>query len=287
MKIKKLSVWCLLCCYLLPGSLPAAENSYEQNLEQTLARRIEQGQAVWLSNTGDRFLGIYLQQSTEQTRGAVILVHGMGGHPDWPEVIAPLRRRLPAAGWASLSIQMPVLEPGDALAGYGDTLQQACGRIRTAVRYLRDKQYQNIALIGYGFGATTGAYYLTDGGGGGIQAFVGISMRSYEFLSPRLDLNAYLKQLTIPVLDVYGGRDLAGVLHLGEDRQLQARQQHRDQYQQVVIDGADHYFSGHEDILVQRIRAWLDKVVPATGTDQAAGSGDRPAPKQQPAGPGG
>lgn len=286
MNIKKLSLCGLLFCCLLPGSLPAADNSYEQNLEAALAQRIEQGEPVWLNAAGDRFLGIYLQQSSKQARGAVIIVHGMGGHPDWPEVIAPLRRRLPAGGWASLSIQMPVLEPGEALAGYGDTLKPACNRIRTAVRYLQDRQYQNIALIGYGFGATTGAYFLTEGGGGGIQAFVGIGMRSYEFLSSRLDLDAYLERLTIPVLDLYGGRDFASVLKLAETRRLEARQQHRDRYRQVVIDGADHYFSGREDVLVQRIREWLDKVVPTSGADAAAGPGGQPASAQPPAGPG-
>ena len=246
---------------ILPLCLSAAGNSYEQELEEALAARVEQGEPVWLDETGDRFLGLYHQQLTDKAQGAVIIVHSMGGHPDWPQVVAPLRVKLPAGGWATLSIQMPVLEPGEALAGYGDTIKQASNRIRTAVRYLREKKFLNIVLIGYGFGATTGACYLAEDGSG-IQAFVGIGMQTYEFLSPRLNLEGYLARIDIPILDLYGSRDFDEVMRLAVNRRLEARKMNKDQYLQVTIDGADHYYSGLEDAMTRRIRGWLDKAAP-------------------------
>lgn len=261
MKIDKFRILYVLLCGVLPVCLSAAGNSYEQELDKALASRVEQGEPVWLDNTGDRFFGIYHQQLTDKAQGAVIIIHNMGGHPDWPQVVAPLRLQLPAGGWATLSIQMPVLEPGEALADYGDTIKQASNRIRAAVRDLREKKFLNIVLVGYGFGATTGACYLA-GDGGGIQAFAGIGMQSYDFLSPRLNLDDCLARIDIPVLDLYGSRDFDEVLRLAVNRRLEARKLNMNRYLQVTIDGADHYYSGLEGVMVQRIRGWLDKAAP-------------------------
>ena len=264
MQTDKLFVVLILVISFLPVPPVAAGNGYEQGLEDALAGRIEQGEPVWLDQAGDRFLAIYLQQVTDRPRGAAIIVHGMGGHPDWPQVIAPLRLRLPAGGWATLSLQMPVLEPGEALAGYGDTITQAGNRIRTAVTYLREKGFSNVVLVGYGFGASIGACYLV-GSGGGIQAFAGIGMQSYDFLNPRVDLDACLARIDIPVLDLYGGRDLDSVLRQAPNRRLEARKLNKDLYQQIVIEDANHYYTGLEDVLARRISDWLDQSVPATG----------------------
>ena len=261
MRIDKLSILCTLFCTIPVVSLSAAGSSYELGLEQTLASRIEQGEPVWLDETGDRFLGIFLQQWAGRALGGVIIVHGMGGHPDWPEIVAPLRLKLPASGWATLSIQMPVLEPGEALADYGDTIRQANNRIRMAVRYLRDMKLLNIVLVGYGFGATTGACYLAEGNSD-IQAFVGVGMQSYDFLNPRLNLDTCLAQIDIPVLDMYGSQDFDAVLRLAVNRRLEARRLAKDRYLQIAVDGADHYFSGLEDIMIDRVSGWLDTVVP-------------------------
>jgi len=262
MRTDKLCYLCTLFCTIQLVCQPAAGDSYEQGMEQTLAARVEQGVPLWLDETGDRFLGIFLQPWTGRALGGVIIVHGMGGHPDWPEVVAPLRLKLPADGWATLSIQMPVLEPGEALADYGDTIRQANNRIRTAVRYLREMKLLNIALVGYGFGATTGACYLAEGNSD-IQAFIGIGMQSYDFLNPRLNLDACLAQIDIPVLDVYASRDIDTVLRLAANRRLEARRRGKEQYLQVGVDGADHYFSGLEDVMIDHIRNWLDRVAPS------------------------
>lgn len=264
MRIDKIAVLFVLLGCMLPESTAVAGNAYEQGLEQALAGRIEQGEPVWLDATGDRFLAVYLQQLPEQPLGAAIIVHGMGGHPDWPQVVAPLRLRLPAAGWATLSIQMPVLEPGEALAGYGDTIKQAGNRIRTAENYLREQGYLTIVLIGYGFGATSGACYLAENSSD-IQAFAGIGMQSYDFLSPRMDLDACLAQIDVPVLDLYGSRDFDAVLRQAANRRLEARNRNKAAYQQVSIEDADHYYTGLEDILARRLSDWLDQAVPATG----------------------
>jgi len=259
--IVKLIVVALVLAGLSPVSLLAAGNAYEQDLAEALMQRVDRGEAVWLTAGSDRFPGIYSQQLSEKAQGAALILHGMGEHPDWPEVIAPLRLQLPEHGWATLSILLPVLESGEPLSAYGETITRASSRIGAAVRYLRDKKFLNIVIIGQSFGATAGAYYLA-GSGTGIQAFVGISMQDYDFLQPRLDLNNTLSHIDIPILDLYGGRDYNEVLRLAEQRRLEAKKLNRRQYQQIVIDGADHNFAGLENVMIRRIRGWLDKAAP-------------------------
>ena len=238
--------------------------SYEEEVSEILSQRITNGEVVWLEAGRSRFLAVFQQHTMEQPRGAAIIVHGMGGHPDWPEVVSPLRTGLPVTGWATLSIQMPVLEPGEPLSDYGRTMQQASNRIRSAVMFLREKQFLNIILIGHRFGATSAAYYLAENRSI-IQALIGISMQSYEFLNPRLDLNDYLGRINVPVLDILGSRDFENVLSLIDERRQLARKVNKQNYQQTVIDGADHYFTGSEDTLLIHISDWLADTVPGPG----------------------
>ena len=52
------------------------------------------GDELWLNDgSGHEFLGILTEGDTDSGR-AVILVHGIGVHPNWPDVIYPLREVL-------------------------------------------------------------------------------------------------------------------------------------------------------------------------------------------------
>ena len=43
---------------------------------------------------------------------------------------------------------------------------------------------------------------------------------------------------------------------------LQKKSNNR-KYEQIEIEGADHYFNKMEDVLIKKILGWLDKVVPS------------------------
>lgn len=256
---KKPAYLLLLLCVL--HTTGQAASLYEDEIAETLFQRTDQGEPVWLYADGQRYLALYSQPLSDMAQGAVIVVHGMGAHPDWPEVVAPVRNRLPAGGWATLAIQMPVLEPGEPLADYGKTISQSDNRIRAAIQFLSDRKFLNIVIIGHGFGAVAAANYLA-GGQTSVQAFVGVSMRNYEFLNPRLYLDEMLEGIMVPVLDIFGSRDFTEVTGDAERRRLQARRDNREDYSQVSIEGADHSFTGVEQVLVRQIRDWLDKAAP-------------------------
>ena len=65
----------------------------------------------------------------------------------------------------------------------------------------------------------------------------------------------HLAQINLPVLDLYGSEDLEGVLASAPERAAAARGNKR--YQQVMVDGADHFFEGHDDALIEAVHQWL------------------------------
>src|SRR6266567_4382973 len=75
------------------------------------------GEAVWLeAPRTEKFLGIYTE--AKNAKGAIVLAHGLGVHPDYG-LIGELRARLADAGYTTLSIQMPVLAADAPVAQHG------------------------------------------------------------------------------------------------------------------------------------------------------------------------
>jgi predicted alpha/beta-hydrolase family hydrolase len=238
--------------------------SYEDDRVLNLVRSHTRGGIVWLGSGKKTFLSLYEESTGEEKLRAAIVLHSMGMHADWPELISPLRMKLPEQGWASLSVQLPLLDPQTGLAEYGNLFGIANERIRTAVRYLQDKGYGDIVIIGYSFGATSAVNYLTNYSSS-VKAMVGISMQPHPFLKPRYNLVDALTGMDLPTLDIYAGQDFSGVLRSTDDRRLSARKGRNPVYAQIMVNGANHYFTGMEDQLVSNIVNWLDGVLKGQG----------------------
>ncbi|MCF6323539.1 MAG: alpha/beta hydrolase family protein [Gammaproteobacteria bacterium] len=238
----------------------------------------------WLQTPSEKFIALYNDNFTATLRGGVILLHGMGGHPDWPDVISPLRRSLPKNGWATLSIQLPVFEKGGQPADYADTFNSVTERIKAAIEHFRSIGNSNIVLLGHGLGSTMGAAFLANTPDSGITAFVGISMPYYRGEEEWMDLTRSIEKLNLPMLDVYGSNDLDSVIDNSEKRTLAARRsglrtsKNRPltdfnraatnsgalsktgefiAYRKFQITGANHSFRGQERVLSKRIVGWL------------------------------
>lgn len=249
---------------LLSTQSLAYNRTFEERISRQLAETQAKGDEVWLRSGNTEFLSLYRDYTTAQPQGAIILLHGMGGHADWPDVIRPLRMALPRLGWATLSLQMPVLSPTENIADYGKTQAEAMRRLKAAVQQLRDWRYLNIIVIGHSFGAATAVQALAGKELAEVKAFIGISMQAQAFLNPRLKLLKELESLSIPVLDIYASRDMPGVMSEVDDRRLAARKNGNQAYTQHMLDGADHYFTGFNEVLLKRIQGWLMKVSPGS-----------------------
>ncbi|MDO9371206.1 MAG: DUF3530 family protein [Gammaproteobacteria bacterium] len=250
----------LLCASLAHATFKQREERWAQQILQYLTI----GKAEWLSDPTGKFLSIYTA-ADDKAKGGVILMHDEGQHPDWPDVISPLRRGLPAHGYATLSLQMPILPRGAPLTGYGLALNEAPARISASIKFLRAQGIHHIVLIGHGMGASMGSAYVARAKNSGVQGFVGLAMdapvgRSELYkLDPRLHAPTMLARIRMPVLDLYGSLDRVTVVNAAPQRAAAAKKAGNTNYTQIKIENADHAFTRLDDDLVERISAWLDQ----------------------------
>ncbi len=84
-----------------------ADYAREKRWADEITPAIIVGDPVYLElKSGHKFLAIYTPNA--KARSGVIVVHGIGVNPDWG-LINPLRSQLAEQGYATLSVQMPVL----------------------------------------------------------------------------------------------------------------------------------------------------------------------------------
>ena len=249
-RVLLLAVIMLLCT----GAGDAA-GERERRLAERLRETVAQGEPVSLATDAGDFLALHDAALGALPRHALLLVHNMGGHPDWPEVIAPLRTGISSPGWGTLSLQMPLLPPQSLADDYGRTVAEAVKRIASGIAFLRERDYSCVVLAGYGFGAAQALAYLARHQDADGLVAVGILAR--DFLQPSLDVPSLLKRIRVPVLDIYGEHDFPKVIEQAHDRRTVLPDSEMVAYEQRVIDGADPYFTDHERELVDAVVEWL------------------------------
>ncbi len=98
----------MLCMLLCSHTVSAADIEREKRLASQIVDSIMDGEPVFLKSGDHEFLSIYTE--ADEPVGAAIIMHGRGFHPNWSDVVYPLRVGLVEHGWNTLSLQMPVLE---------------------------------------------------------------------------------------------------------------------------------------------------------------------------------
>jgi pimeloyl-ACP methyl ester carboxylesterase len=240
-------------------TLQAADLTRERYIREWIEDRIQSGEAITLKTGNLEFLAIHSEARTAETQGAAILLHGFGANPDGRDVIQPLRTRLPAHGWETLSIQLPVPAIDAPSDEYETLAEQAFPRIAFAVDFLSQRNIGNIVIVGHGLGGRIAVQWLARETPEPVRACVAVGL---TVDNPELEpgtLNA-LSGIQIPLLDIYGSRDRQNVLTNAARRAAAARRAENAGYRQIVIEGADHFFTGQDDELVNRVRAWLARV---------------------------
>jgi pimeloyl-ACP methyl ester carboxylesterase len=251
-----LLMFCVLLTFSWALAGAASDLEKEKRWSEQIADGLVVGDPVQLEAGDIAFMGIFTEAADGPTGRAVILAHGMGAHPDWPDIINPLRSDLPDHGWSTLSIQMPVLANDATLEDYAPLLDEVAPRIEAAARFLREQGSQTIVLLGHSLGAIMAASYLSGNGQQAIQGFIAIGL-SVSSANDKMNSALALEKIHVPVLDLYGSRDLGAVLRSVKARKKAALKAGNSNYQQLEIEGADHFFVGVEDSLNRRVYGWL------------------------------
>jgi pimeloyl-ACP methyl ester carboxylesterase len=265
-----------------PGSCLASDLEREQRLAEQTIDAIFDGEPVMLDGGGHEFLGIYTESETIPEKGAAIILHGRGMHPDWGQVANPLRTALPAHGWSTLSLQMPVLAKDATFYDYVPIFPEAIPRIEAGIRYLHQQGTKRIVLIAHSCGVAGIRYlhqqgtkrivliahscgvhmsmaWLKQQGDSRIDAYIGIGMGATDYQQPMRSPFPF-DRIRVPLLNIFGSDDYPAV-------QQQAKQLEpllegiNPASAQIQIEGADHYFDDYSDELVTAIAGWLETLV--------------------------
>lgn len=234
----------------------ASDLAKEKRWAEQVVDSIMDGDAVMLDDGNSEFLSIYTTAAEDKGR-AVIVMHGTGVHPDWQQVIQPLRVGLTEHGWHTLAIQMPILHNEAEYIEYAPLYDEVAPRIEAAIKYLKDNGAKSIVLAGHSQGASMSAYSLSKNSHD-VTGFVAIGMGLYGEDERMNSINAFGK-ITIPVLDLYGSEHLEAVSSIDE-RAAAAKKAGNMDYTQVKVPGANHMFDGKGDALVEAVAAWLEKL---------------------------
>ena len=254
--MKKINFVLLLLITVFASGPQASDLAKEKRWADQVVDAILDGDAVWLNDGASEFLGIYTEAAEDKGR-AVIVMHGTGIHPDWQQVIQPLRVGLTEHNWNTLSIQMPILPNEAEYHEYAPLYDEVAPRINAAIDYLKKNGATHITLIGHSQGASMTAYYLTTSKQD-LNGFVAIGMGAFAD-DPRMDSIKALQSIKIPVLDIFGDDDLDSIMKSVDQRAAAAKQAGNKDYTQVKVQGSNHFFDGQEDALISAVADWLDK----------------------------
>jgi pimeloyl-ACP methyl ester carboxylesterase len=230
----------------------------EERWRSQIVDSLMDGDSVDLTADGVTFLGLFTEADEDTGRGAVI-VHGIGVHPNWPQVVYPLRTALPAEGWSTLSVQMPVLPNEATDSDYAPLMGAAAPRLDAAVAYLKEQGAERVVIIAHSLGATMANGYVAETPDA-VDAYVAVGMSSGAVHAGQ-DNNALVGKISVPMLDLFGENDLDSVVGAAPGRAEVGRA--NEGYHQVQVPGADHFFDGHEDALVETVTDFLNGTVPA------------------------
>ena len=244
-----IAVACVFACAAAMAQVVPDTAREKRHAEQVIATLVV-GDAVWLTTaSGTRFLGLFVD--APKPKGAVILTHGPGWHPDYG-LTGELRMALADRGYVTLSLQMPVLaaEEDDG-SKYRAVFPQADERIDAGMRFLNDKGFARVAIVSHAMGSGMTYHWLGRTPQPPLFAWVALSYYGAFDDMPKL---------AFPVLDMYGADDYRGIRWpaRGRKRLLDGIPGSK----QVEVAGGGWFLAGGTASVLRETAAFLDANVP-------------------------
>ncbi|SHM67764.1 alpha/beta hydrolase family protein [Phytopseudomonas punonensis] len=273
---------------------PLAERSDLEAL--ALERQLAATEQQQLDAAGTPFLALWRPANDPAPMGAVILIPGDEESADAPPTIGPLRRKLPDAGWHSLSLTLPdpqganlpvrIAEPpasGDGKAAEAPTekpaepatpappseapapdaeaaraahVERVFARIDAGIAFAGQQQAKVVVLLGHGSGAYWAARYIAERKPANVTHLVLVDTRQPEGFDA--PFNDLLGQLTAKVGDFYY-RDSATARQAALARKQLSQRQKQPTLVQISLDALPGNPDVAQEQLFRRLRGWLDK----------------------------
>lgn len=246
----------LVTALLLSVEVMASDLAKEQRWRDQVADSIMDGEEVDVMVDGRGVFGIYTEAAEDSTKG-MIVAHGIGVHPNWDQVILPIRVAMAERGWHTLSIQMPVLENEAEPQAYFDIYPEAGPRLQAAEKFLQEQGVETWVYVAHSMGSQMTALYLSKGAPAQAMGFVAVGMNAAQGDASVNVANSLVK-IDMPVLDLYGSEDLDIVVNTAEKKRLAAA--HNKAYMQKVVEGANHFFDDMNDELIDIVSDWINKL---------------------------
>lgn len=237
----------------------ASDLAREKRMANEIVDSILDGDAVYLKSGSHEFLNIYTETDAEDPAGAVIILHGRGYHPNWEEVVRPLRVGLLDSGWNTLSMQMPVLEKDATYNDYIPIFDEAFPRIEAGIEYLKQQGNNKIVLIAHSCSVHMVMAWIDAGKFKNIDAYVGIGMGATDY-KQYMENPFPLDKIKVPIFDVYGAEEYPAVLNSAVERKKLILLAGNKKSKQQAIPYANHYFTDQGDALVESVSHWLDGI---------------------------
>lgn len=260
--------------------------------------RIPPEQIITLEANGDKFQARHIPDLSGLPRGAVVILHDSGQHPNWPFTAAALIDDLPLHGWDVLNIELPA--PSIDIAKPEASAQatpaaannsppaanaapatpatttatpttvaiepQAQTRISAAIKYYADQNQRNIVLIGFGSGAIRAAENLrlivaaTPNNTAPLTAMVIIAPLQ-QLSGIDLDLPKLLPLTGIAALDLVLDNDVQARAEAEARRRAVLHQRTRI-YTRLELPPLNNASDPQHSLMVKRVRTWLQKNAP-------------------------
>jgi hypothetical protein len=244
--------YALLLCFVATacGAQPERPDfERERRWAEQIVPGLVVGDAIYLqSQGGPKFLALYAP--AERARGAILLAHGPGLHPDHG-ITGELRAQLVDRGYTTLSLQMPVLpaETDDG-AAYRDLYPEAARRFAAGLRFLQDKGAARAAIVSHAMGAGMAYDYLRRHRDAPVAAWAALSFYGvYEDLA----------RAPFPVLDLYGADDYRGIR--GPARERRRILDTVPGSRQMAVPEGGRFLAGGEKAVVREVAAFLDEAL--------------------------
>lgn len=243
------ALFALACLFAMECG--ATDISREAYYAEQIVKTLDSGEIVWLEAEGRKFLAIFTETEFPDIKNVAIVLHDKGSYPDLKPLIHVLRTELPKHRWSTLALQMPLRESGAENPDYYALFPSAAARLQAAIKFLNQKEFENIVIVGHGLGALM-ALQAQDQLRDDIKAMavVGLPVPGSRHQAART--LEFIRKAEIPMLDLYSSRDVPAVADSAAQRRSAAKS--NADYRQVRLDD-------DETMTVKRIYSWLRRIV--------------------------